>query len=147
MKEALKKLPETWHVVVTEENKETIKSYFVGLRKYDIGSAFGMINGEFRSRIPGFIYDMGQEITFTDFKRLVLDEKKDNEIATVKTWETVYFKTEKARVELTLNHRLKTFDLQTESEEMVSFKKDSIDVARERLKCIESALDYVEKYL
>ena len=147
MKETLLKLPEIWHIKLTEENKETIKSYFEGFRQYDIGCVFGMVNGEISSRVAGFEYDMGQEITFADFKRLVLNEKKDNEIAIVKTWETVYFKTEKATVELTLNHRLKIFDLQTESEEMVSFKKDSIDVARERLKCIESALDYVEKYL
>ena len=74
-------------------------------------------------------------------------EKKENEIIIVKTWETVYFKTENATVELTLNHKEKTFDLQTAREEMVSFKSDTIDVARERLKCIESALDYAEKHL
>lgn len=214
----LLKLPETWHIKLTQENAETIKSYFKGFRQYDIGFAFGMVNGKISSRIASWANDMGQQITFADFKRLVLGEKnaddygvlgceelavyfrhnnieylegwikeniyyilsewdyedfenskrqslplteylklidekpesmesKQNEITIVKTWETIYFKTENATVELTLNHEKKTFDLQTATEEMVSFKSDTIEVARERLKCIECALNYAEKYL
>lgn len=93
-----------------------------------------------------------QSLPLTEYLKLI-DEKqesmesKQNEITIVKTWETIYFKSKNATVELTLNHKEKTFDLQTAREEMVSFKSDTIEVSREKLKCIESALDYAEKHL
>lgn len=89
----LLKLPETWHIKLTDLNKETIKSYFEGFRQYDIGCAFGMVNGEIRSRIAGFTYGMGLEITFADFKRLVLGEKNADDYGVLGCEElAVYFR-------------------------------------------------------
>ena len=88
----LLKLPETWHIKLTEENAETIKSYFKGFRQYDVGFAFGMVDGEIESRIAGFAYKMGQEITFADFKRLVLGEKNHEDYGVLGCEElSVYF--------------------------------------------------------
>ena len=93
-----------------------------------------------------------QILPLTEYLKLI-DKKpesmeiKQNEITIVKSMETVYFKSKNATVELTLNHEKKTFHFQIERHEMLSFKSDTIEIARERLKCIESALDYAEKHL
>lgn len=155
----LLKLPETWHVIVNDSNRNILEkwlySFYPTMKEYDnrlCSETVNFIKGD-EKPMQGCIPSGSQEITFADFKRLVLGEKpksmesKQNEITIVKTWETIYFTTEKVSVELTLNHEKNTFDLQTATEEMVSFKKDTFDIARARLKCIKSALDYAEKHL
>ena len=216
----LLKLPETWYIVITEENRKTVFDWFKKYHPYQT-MEFKYVGFELSDHMPtqsNRTPKFGQEITFADFKRLVLGEKnsddygargchdlrnyilettnvlsggdfdfiyfynnhkwiyrrienskrqtlplqeylklidekpesmesKQNEITIVKTWETIYFKSKNATAELTLNHEKKTFNFQTAREEMVSFKSDTIEVARERLKCIESALDYAEKHL
>ena len=71
----------------------------------------------------------------------------ETEVKIKKTWETIYFETKNASIELTLNHDEKTFDLSTKYEDNVSFKDDTIESAKEKLKCIEYALNYVEQKL
>ena len=74
-------------------------------------------------------------------------EVTETEVKIKKTWETIYFETKNASIELTLNHDEKTFDLSTKYEGNVSFKDDTIESAKEKLKCIEDALNYVEQNL
>ena len=71
----------------------------------------------------------------------------ETEVKIKKTWETIYIETKNASIELTLNHDKKTFNLNTKYEDNVSFKKDTIESAMEKLKCIEYALNYVEQNL
>ena len=71
----------------------------------------------------------------------------ETEVKIKKTWETIYFETKNASIELTLKHDKKTFNLNTKYEDNVSFKKDTIESAMEKLKCIEYALNYVEQNL
>lgn len=76
---------------------------------------------------------------------------KDTKSSIINTWQEIHFRTQKgsysAEVELTVNHKLGTFDLQTIGEEAVSFKRDSLEVAKLRLEAISEALDWVEKNL
>ena len=217
---ALLKLPETWHVVVNDENRTLLEDWRFegkkqGLQNGNIVGIYGRTDYKCWDFFPN--KSSGQEITTADFKRLVLGEKnfedycvqgsqelvswfeinqpnmdgknhnrvfyfngndwrsefycrskkielplseylkllpqaKEKEtiepvITTVKTWETIYFKTENVSIELTLNHDKQTFDLSTNHEESVSFKSDTIEEAKEKLKCIEVALNYVQKHL
>ena len=226
---ALLKLPETWHVVVNDENKTLLSEWFNNKTGYSSffgnGCCYGMNGDEIDSSYPESSHLMGQEITTADFKRLVLGEKNfkdygvigceelkeyflnkkiclagiykhkfyfyrknswdytavidclkqelplseylkllpteteptgtgsteteviETEVKIKKTWETIYFKTKNASIELTLNHDEKTFNLSTKYEGNVSFKKDTIESAKEKLKCIEAALNYVEQNL
>ena len=211
---ALLKLPENWHVVVNNENRELLEQwkfgkintelmkdgYVVGMNKWEDGRVTKEHN---RYADAGF----GQEITTADFKRLVLGEKNFEDYGVIgceeleeyflnkkicltgmykhkfyfydkNSWdytavleclkqelplseylkllpteteptetEVTYFETKNASIELTLNHDEKTFDLSTKYEDNVSFKDDTIESAKEKLKCIEYALNYVEQNL
>ena len=224
---ALLELPETWHVVVNDENRELLEQWKFGKINTELmknGCVVGMY--KWNSKNIEKEYDhkyengYGQEITTADFKRLVLGEKNfedygvlgceelkeyflnkkicltggykhkfyfyrknswdytavleclkqelplseylkllpketeptetevtETEVKIKKTWETIYFETKNASIELTLNHDEKTFDLSTKYEDNVSFKDDTIESAMEKLKCIEAALNYVEQNL
>ena len=229
---ALLELPETWHVVVNNENRELLERWKFGkinteyLKDGYLVGMYGWRNWNITKKY-WYNYDVGfgQEITTADFKRLVLGEKNfedyglfgceelkeyflnkkicltgmykhkfyfyrknswdyiavidclkqelplseylkllpteteptetgstepeviETEITIKKTWETIYFETKNASIELTLNHDEKTFNLSTKYEDNVSFKKDTIESAKEKLKCIEYALNYVEQNL
>ena len=95
-----------------------------------------------------------QELPLSEYLKLLPTEPKvteteviETEVKIKKTWETIYFETKNASIELTLNHDEKTFNLSTKYEDNVSFKKDTIESAKEKLKCIEYALNYVEQNL
>ena len=224
---ALLELPETWHVVVNNENRELLERWKFGKINTEYlkdGYLVGMYGWRNRNITKKYWYNydvgFGQEITTADFKRLVLGEKNfedccvkgckelvnwfennqpnmdgknhnrvfyfngndwrseyycrtkklvlplseylkllpketgsteteviETEVKIKKTWETIYFETKNASIELTLNHDKKTFNLNTKYEGNVSFKKDTIESAKEKLKCIECALNYVEQNL
>lgn len=68
-----------------------------------------------------------------------------------KTWETVFFtaysrnnKKAKAVLELSLNHDTKKYNICSANEEAVSFKDDSIEVAKLKLEALKEAIKYVE---
>ena len=228
--QALLELPENWHVVVTEENKEVLSnwlySHYESVRLEDRSLIFEVVYKDKGKPMQGTIKDNSTEISTADFKRLVLGEKNfedygviggkeleeyfkiggdvmgtfdtliyffnikrytlmgvfwdweklndtnlqslplseylkllptetgltepeviETEVKIKKTWETIYFETKNASIELTLNHDEKTFNLSTKYEDNVSFKKDTIESAKEKLKCIEYALNYVEQNL
>lgn len=75
--EALLKLPETWHVVVTDENRKLVNEY----ANYNIGHDY--VYGDARLKFGdiarvwtrNYNPNFGQEITTADFKRLVLGER------------------------------------------------------------------------
>lgn len=79
----LLKLPETWFVRVTDENKDVLSQWrFDSDSKLHHGCITGMykwenghIDKEWSLRNDDDTYRYGQEITFADFKRLVLGEK------------------------------------------------------------------------
>ena len=229
---ALLKLPETWHVVVNNENRELLEQWKFGKINTKLmkdGWVVGMYKWKSKNIEKEYNHKYengyGQEITTADFKRLVLGEKNfedygvigceelkeyflnkkicltgvyknkfyfyrknswdyiavidclkqelplseylkllpteteptetgstepeviETEVKIKKTWETIYFETKNASIELTLNHDEKTFNLSTKYEGNVSFKKDTIESAMEKLKCIEYALNYVEQNL
>ena len=70
----LTELPETWHIIITEENREIVKEWFKdrGSYLYDIGCAYGIIKNNREARVKSRINELGSEITTEDFKRLVL---------------------------------------------------------------------------
>lgn len=89
----LLKLPETWFVVVTESNKVVLEKWFkikypdyelycknVGIYKWKKGSK--TIIGQ-SDDIINQSFDFGQQITFADFKRLVLGEKNADDYGVV----------------------------------------------------------------
>lgn len=74
-------LPENWHVVVTEENKEDILKWYncsaqigniVGMVKWDTGDIH---KGWNRSNIKSESYDYGVEITYDQFLKYVLKQE------------------------------------------------------------------------
>ena len=69
-----------------------------------------------------------------------------------KTWETVYFTANKKNVksvtiELSLNHETKKYNLCTINQEIVSFKDDTPEVSKLKLKALKEAIKYVEEVL
>lgn len=73
----LLKLPETWHIVITEENRKTVFDWFKKYYPYQT-MEFKYVGFELSDQMPtqsNRTSKFGQEITFADFKRLVLGEK------------------------------------------------------------------------
>lgn len=99
----LLKLPETWHVVVRESNKTVLEKWFkkeypqaelpigflIGKAKHKEGKIAILQDDVINSKWWSF----GQEITFADFKRLVLLEKNHEDYGVLGCEElVVYFK-------------------------------------------------------
>ena len=70
---------------------------------------------------------------------------------TQKTWQHLNFiaedNDENAVVELIVNHQNGTFEIHSHCEESVSFKRDTLSIAKLRNKAIEAALNWVEENL
>lgn len=92
----LLKLPETWHVKITKDNREVVRKWRGNNPTLTIGDVVGMnrweygrVTKEHNSYVDS---DFGQEITFADFKRLVLDEKNHEDYGVLGCEElSVYF--------------------------------------------------------
>ena len=107
--EALLKLPENWHVVVTEENRDILEKWNkLPLNK--TSKIVGVYYDSKRSTSKGqattsegydvnYPFDFGQEISTADFKRLVLGEKNFEDYGVVGCFELInYFSNTKIRL-------------------------------------------------
>ena len=85
----LTELPENWYVVVTAENEETLLKWLPNSSKYNTPYIIGLYSWkhELSKKVKGQThlanlakdtksYTFGKEISFEDFKRLVLKEEK-----------------------------------------------------------------------
>lgn len=76
----LTELPEDWHIVITEENRLSVKKWFKSENCYSLGAFYGIKNGEKTSK--RFKEDIfGLEITFDQFKKWV---SKEDDLTPVK---------------------------------------------------------------
>lgn len=82
-------LPKNWHINVTEENKEEVRKWSnIGVSTTDlcgIVKLFNPIRFETAYNTKGYIkeegkyaYDFGQEITYNQFKKYVLNQPEEN---------------------------------------------------------------------
>ena len=69
----------------------------------------------------------------------------------IKTWQTALFVARKGgisvTVELNMNHKDKTYELCTGSEEAVSFKNDSVLQGELKVKALQEAMKFVKQEL
>ena len=86
--EALLELPENWHVVITEENKDLLSDWLFrnkiekGIIKYP-----KVVVSSIAGECQGYSDNFGQEISTADFKRLVLGEKNYEDYGVVGCYE------------------------------------------------------------
>lgn len=81
-------------------------------------------------------------------KYLVMKEDKQNaEVTATRLWSETQFSIDDVSISLEIRFDKKDFKLSHGSLDSVTFDKDTVEQARDRVKCITAALDYAEKEL